>query len=145
MNSIGRAEVRFIGLVEKADGQLAKLRIYPEYCAGLRGIEGYSHLIVLYWLHMRDNEAERRTLLVFPRRHACNVETGVFACRSPSRPNPIGLCVVELLGVEGCTLTVRGLDAMEGSPLVDIKPYSPRADAVPDARVPDWALRGPST
>lgn len=145
MNAYGRAEVRFIGVVEKVDGQLARLRVYPEYCAGLRGVEDYSHLIVLYWLHMRDNEADRHTLLVFPRRHACNMETGVFACRSPSRPNPIGLCVVELVGIDGCILTVRGLDAVEGSPLVDIKPYSPRADAVLDARVPDWVLRGPPT
>jgi tRNA-Thr(GGU) m(6)t(6)A37 methyltransferase TsaA len=89
--------------------------------------------------------SDRRTLLVFPRRHAVNVETGVFASRSPSRPNPIGLCVVELLKIEECVLTVKGLDALEGSPIIDIKPYIPRADSIPDAKVPDWTLRGPPT
>ncbi|HDO41943.1 MAG TPA: tRNA (N6-threonylcarbamoyladenosine(37)-N6)-methyltransferase TrmO, partial [Candidatus Bathyarchaeota archaeon] len=75
-------------------------------------------------------------LLVFPRKHTVNLETGVFACRSPSRPNPIGLCTVKLLEVEGCALTVRGLDAFNNSPIIDIKPYIPRVDSVPNAKVP---------
>jgi len=140
-----KPEMHFIGVVEKAGEQEAKVRIFPEFCAGLKGIEDFSHIIVLYWAHLRDNEKERRTLLVFPRRHAVNVEKGVFACRSPSRPNPIGLCVVELLKIEECILTVRGLDAVEGSPIIDIKPYIPRTDSVPNARVPDWTLHGPTT
>jgi tRNA-Thr(GGU) m(6)t(6)A37 methyltransferase TsaA len=96
-------------------------------------------------MHLRDNEEERRTLAVLPRKHAVKVQKGVFACRSPSRPNPIGLCVTELLKVEECVLTVRGLDALEGSPIIDIKPYIPRADLVPNARVPEWTLHGPPT
>lgn len=82
-------------------------------------------------------------LRVHPRRHAVQEELGVFACRSSSRPNPIGLCVVELRDVDGCILRVRGLDADSGSPIVDIKPYLPRTDAIPHARVPDstsWGL-----
>jgi len=137
--------LRFIGVVEKGGEQEAKVRIFPEFCAGLKGIRDFSHLIILYWIHLRDVEEERRTLLVFPRRHAVNVETGVFACRSPSRPNPIGLCVVELLKIEECVLKVKGLDALDGSPVIDIKPYIPRADSVPDARVPEWTSRGPPT
>ena len=140
-----KSELRFIGVVEKAGEQEAKVRIFPEFCAGLKGIEDFSHVIILYWFHLRDNEEERRTLLVFPRRHAVNVKTGVFACRSPSRPNPIGLCVVELLKVEKCVLTLKGLDAFEGSPIIDIKPYIPRADSIPNARVPEWTLQGPKT
>ena len=142
---IVKAELCFIGVVEKAGEQEAKVRIFPDFCVGLKGIEDFSHIIVLYWAHLRDNEKERRTLLVFPRRHVVNVEKGVFACRSPSRPNPMCLCVVELLKVEECILTVRGLDAVEGSPITDIKPYIPRADSVPNARVPDWTLQGPIT
>ncbi len=88
---------------------------------------------------------ERRTLLVCPRRHGRKVETGVFSCRSPSHPNPICLCVVELLKVEGCVLTVKGLDAEVGSPIVDIKPYVPHSDSVPDAKVADWVMKGPPT
>jgi tRNA-Thr(GGU) m(6)t(6)A37 methyltransferase TsaA len=140
-----KGELRFIGVVEKAGEQEAKLRIFPEFCAGLKSIEGFSHLIILYWIHLRDNKEERQTLLVFPRRHAVNVETGVFACRSPSRPNPIGLCVVKLLKIEECLLTVEGLDALEGSPIIDIKPYIPRADSIPNAQVPEWTLQGPKT
>jgi len=143
MNAKG--ELRFIGVVEKAGEQEAKVRVFPEFCVGLKGLTDFSHIIILYWVHLRDNEEDRRTLLVLPRRHAVNVETGVFACRSPSRPNPIGLCAVDLLKVEECVLTVRGLDALDGSPIIDIKPYIPRADSIPDARVPEWTSRGPST
>jgi tRNA-Thr(GGU) m(6)t(6)A37 methyltransferase TsaA len=140
-----KGELCFIGVVEKAGEQEAKIRIFPEFCAGLKGIENFSHLIILYWIHLRDNEEERRTLLVFPKRHAVNVETGVFACRSPSRPNPIGLCVVRLLKIEECNLTVKDLDALEGSPIIDIKPYIPRADSIPNAQVPEWTWHGPKT
>jgi tRNA-Thr(GGU) m(6)t(6)A37 methyltransferase TsaA len=143
--NIGKGKLCFIGVVEKAGEQEATIRVFSEFCAGLKGIEGFSHLIILYWIHLRDNEEERQTLLVFPKKHAVNVETGVFACRSPSRPNPIGLCVVELLKFEDCSLTVKDLDALEGSPIIDIKPYIPRADAIPNARVPEWTWRCPKT
>jgi len=140
-----KGEIHFIGIVEKSGEQEAKVRLFQDFCAGLKGIEDFSHLIILYWIHLRDKEEERRALLVFPRRHAVNVEVGVFACRSPSRPNPIGLCVVELVRVEGCTLTVRDLDALEGSPVIDIKPYLPTAESIPNARVPEWTGHGPQT
>jgi tRNA-Thr(GGU) m(6)t(6)A37 methyltransferase TsaA len=135
----GKGELHFIGIVEKSGEQEAKVRIFPEFCAGLKGVKNFSHLIILYWIHLRDNKEERRTLLVFPRRHAVKVKTGIFACRSPSRPNPIGLCIVELLKIEKCVLTVKDLDAFEGSPIIDIKPY------IPNARVPEWTLQGPKT
>jgi len=77
-------------------------------------------------------------LQVVPRARADNVKVGVFACRSPSRPNPIGLCVVELMRIEGCVLTVKGLDAFEGSPIIDVKPYIRRRDAVSNACTPEW-------
>ncbi len=140
-----KGELCFIGIVEKAGEDEAKIRVFPDYCAGLKGIQDFSHLIILYWIHLRDKEEERQTLVVFPRRHMVNVEKGVFATRSPSRPNPIGLCVVELLKVEDCVLTVRELDAFENSPIIDIKPYIPRADAISSARVPEWTMHGPKT
>ncbi|MEM0215999.1 MAG: tRNA (N6-threonylcarbamoyladenosine(37)-N6)-methyltransferase TrmO [Candidatus Bathyarchaeia archaeon] len=131
-------EVRFIGIVEETRDEKAKIRIYPEFKSGLKGIDGFSHIIVLYWIHLRDTEKDRSTLLVYPRRHKVNIETGVFACRSPSRPNPIGLCVAKLLEVKDDSIIVKGLDAIEGSPIVDIKPYIPAIDAVLDARIPKW-------
>jgi tRNA-Thr(GGU) m(6)t(6)A37 methyltransferase TsaA len=138
-------ELHFVGVVEKAGEEEARVRIFPEFCAGIKGVGDFSHLIILYWLHLRDNPEERQTLLVFPKKHAVKTETGVFACRSPSRPNPLALCVVELLKVEECILTVKGLDALEESPIVDIKPYLPRADLVLNPRVPEWTSHGPPT
>lgn len=138
MESVGKGEIHFIGVVEKVGEEEAQIRIFSEFCNGLTGVEEFSHLIVLYWFHLRDNEADRRTLMVFPKRHKVNVKKGVFACRSPSRPNPVGLCVVELVKREDCVLTVRGLDAFESSPIIDIKPYIPSMDFVENARFPDW-------
>ncbi|MGQ9507481.1 MAG: tRNA (N6-threonylcarbamoyladenosine(37)-N6)-methyltransferase TrmO [Candidatus Bathycorpusculaceae bacterium] len=140
-----KAKLQFIGIVEKEGEREAIVRIFPRFCAGLSGIKNYSHLIILYWIHLRDNKENRQTLLVFPKKHAVKIETGVFACRSPSRPNPIGLCVVELLKVEKCMLTVKGLDAFGGSPIIDVKPYNPRADSIPNAKTPKWALHGKPT
>ena len=105
------------------------LEVFEEYESALRDIEQCSHLIVLYW----QDKANRSTLQTRtpwgPEIH------GVFATRSPNRPNPIGFCVVELLERNGRLLRVRGLDALDGSPLVDIKPYSPQIDSVPHARI----------
>ena len=70
---------------------------------------------------------------------------GVFACRSPSRPNPIGLCVSELVKIEGCTLVVKELDVKVEAPIIDIKPYIPRADSVPEAKAPEWTSHEPKT
>jgi tRNA-Thr(GGU) m(6)t(6)A37 methyltransferase TsaA len=140
-----KEKLRFIGIVEETGEQEAKLRIFSEFSDGLKGIEDFSHILVLYWIHQRDNKTDRSTLLVLPRRHAVEVKKGVFACRSPSRPNPIGMCVVELTSINGCILTVKGLDAFKGSPVIDIKPYIPRADCFPDARVPEWTRSGPPT
>jgi len=136
------AKLKFIGVVETV-GELSKVRILPEFCQGLEHLNNFSHIIILYWIHLRDNERERRTLQVVPKRHPGAPKVGVFSSRSPSRPNPIGFCVAELVEIEDCVLVVKGLDALEGSPIVDIKPYIPRADSVPDARVPEWTSRGP--
>jgi len=138
--------LRFIGVVEETNEEgVSKIRIFDEFCDGLKGLDTFSHILILYWFHLRDTAEERGVLRVIPRRHPGSPEVGVFASRSPSRPNPIGLCVAELVGIEGNTLSVKGLDALEGSPVIDLKPYIPRADSVPDAVVPQWALRGPKT
>jgi len=139
-----KGELRFIGVVESS-GELSRVKIFPEFCVGLQGLNNFSHIIILYWLHLRDNKEERSVLQVVPRRHPGAPQVGVFASRSPSRPNPIGFCVTELTKIEDCTLTVRGLDALEGSPIIDVKPYIPRADSISNARVPEWTSRGPPT
>jgi tRNA-Thr(GGU) m(6)t(6)A37 methyltransferase TsaA len=139
-----KGDLKFIGTVESND-TLARVKIFPEFCAGLKGLDRFSHIIILYWFHLRNGQEDRGVLRVIPKRHPGAPEVGVFASRSPSRPNPIGLCVVKLLGIEGCTLVVEGLDAFEGSPIIDIKPYLPRADSIPDARAADWTKNGPPT
>ncbi|HYA23331.1 MAG TPA: tRNA (N6-threonylcarbamoyladenosine(37)-N6)-methyltransferase TrmO [Terriglobales bacterium] len=103
-----------LGAEHKAEGTL---EILPEFEAGLRDIEGFSHLFVL-WIFDRSQGFE---LLGTP--PSDNRAHGVFATRSPRRPNPIGLTVVELLRREGTMLHVRGLDMLEGTPILDIKPY----------------------
>lgn len=103
------------------------LELFSGYEPGLKDVEKASHLIVLYWCHKADrNKLQTRTPFGETIR-------GVFATRSPSRPNPIAVCVAELLEVDGKRLKVRGLDALDGSPLLDIKPYYPSNDAVCDA------------
>jgi len=101
----------------------------PPYAPALQDIEGASHLILLYWMDRAD-----RTLVRQRPRHA-DGSRGTFSLRSPARPNPIALAVVELLGREGDTLRVRGLDCLDGTPLLDIKPYYATTDARPQATV----------
>ncbi|MHC1610013.1 MAG: tRNA (N6-threonylcarbamoyladenosine(37)-N6)-methyltransferase TrmO [Candidatus Methanospirareceae archaeon] len=134
--------LRFIGVVEERNEEgESKIRIFDEFRDGLKGLDTFSHIFTLYWFHLRDTEEERGVLRVIPRRQPGSPEVGVFASRSPSRPNPIGLCVAELVKIEDNILSVKGLDALEGSPVIDLKPYIPRVDSVPDAVVPPWALR----
>jgi len=97
----------------------AELVIGDTVSEGLDGIQVGDKLFVLYWLHM----AERKTLRVHPRGDPAVPKKGVFATRSPDRPNPIGLCLVDVLGIEGSVIKVRGLDAVDGTPVIDLKPF----------------------
>ena len=133
-------KLRFIGVVDKADERgISKIRIFDDFREGLEGLDTFSHIIILYWLHLQATDERRRVLKVIPMGRAGNPKVGVFASRSPSRPNSIGLCVAELVKLEGNILSVKGLDAFEGSQIIDIKPYLPRIDAFPEAAVPQWA------
>jgi tRNA-Thr(GGU) m(6)t(6)A37 methyltransferase TsaA len=106
----------------------------PRYAAGLKDVETCSHLILLYWM----DRAARNLVLQRPRHYGD--ERGTFALRSPARPNPIALSIVELLGVEGATLQVRGVDCFDGTPPLDLKPYFASIDAKPAATV-GWRER----
>ena len=98
------------------------IEIFPEYEAGLKDIDGFSHLIVIFGLHQAGPRPAGSGLLVLP---PLQTELrGVFATRSPHRPNPIGLTIVRLRGRSGCVLRVSGLDMVEGTPVLDIKPYT---------------------
>ena len=114
---------------------ICTIEIDPRYADGLKDLETSSHVIVLYWM----DRAPRNLILQTPR-HAGETR-GVFALRSPARPNPIALSVAELVGIEGTTLTVRGLDCLDGTPLLDLKPYFASTDARPLAEVGWHAAR----
>jgi len=105
------------------------VEVFPEYAAGLRDLDGFSHVILLCHLH----KTGKARLLVTP--FLDSQPHGVFATRAPVRPNPIGLSVVRLTGVEGNLLFVDGLDILDGTPLLDIKPYIPSFDEHSEHRI----------
>jgi tRNA (adenine37-N6)-methyltransferase len=107
---------------------LATLEIFQEYEPGLQDIEGFSHLIILYFFH---REGQTRMMVKSYLEESIH---GVFATRSPRRPNHIGISTVELIGREGNFLRVSGIDVLNGTPLLDIKPYVPKIDDRPGAR-----------
>ncbi len=129
-----------IGWVEKADGPV-RLHILEEYAPALKGIEGFSHVVVLWWFHENDTPEGRNTLQVRPRRNPDNPLTGIFACRAPCRPNLIALDVCRILAVRGTVVDVDKTHAWDGTPILDLKPYIPNMDDPAEAaevRLPDW-------
>lgn len=115
-------DIRAVGVVRRPDeeAETQLVEVLPEYAEALLGIEQAHELQILYWMH-RLTEADRGILRVHPRGDRTRPRRGVFALRSPVRPNPIGSTTVTLEKVEGNRLTVSGLDALDGSPVVDIK------------------------
>lgn len=105
------------------------VELETRYAQGLQQVETVSHLLLLYWM----DKARRDLILQAPRQYAA--QRGTFALRSPVRPNPIAASVVKLVKIEGTKLTVTGLDCLDGTPLIDIKPYFASTDAVADATV----------
>lgn len=106
-----------------AAGAQGSVEVFDEYRAGLKDLDGFSHIILLYQFH----RAEGFDLQVVP--FMDSEPRGVFATRAPKRPNPIGLSVVQLDRIEGGTLHIRHVDMLDGTPLLDIKPYVPEFDA----------------
>ena len=137
-----RAELTFLGKIEslwsvedcpknlrqaRERGQAATLQIAPEFRAGLEGIRAGDALVLLYWM----SEAPRDLIRQAPRHRAEG--TGTFNLRSPARPNPIGMGVVKVLDIDiaGGRVRIDAIDAIDGTPLLDIKPFMPRADTIP--------------
>lgn len=119
---------------------VSRIVLRPELEGALLGLESYSHLYVLFWPHHVPEEVRGSKLQLHPMDDPQYPLQGILATRSQIRFNPICLTVVPLLGVKGNTIRVRGLDAVDGSPVLDIKPYISQYDAVTGARVPDWVL-----
>jgi tRNA-Thr(GGU) m(6)t(6)A37 methyltransferase TsaA len=102
----------------------ASIEILTPYADALNGIGQWSQLLVICWMHLAD----RDILNVHPRGNTNAPLTGVFSTRSPARPNPLAVYTVDLLSVDGYVLYVKGIDAIDGTPVLDIKPYIPRLD-----------------
>jgi len=110
-----------------ARGVRGTVEIFSEYAGGLSDLDGFSRVILIYAFH----RSESYDLKIIP--FLDTKVRGVFATRAPKRPNPIGLSIVRLIGVQGRTLVIEDIDILDGTPLLDIKPYVPQFDAYPDA------------
>jgi tRNA-Thr(GGU) m(6)t(6)A37 methyltransferase TsaA len=115
---------------------VCRVELDPRWVTGLQGLETVSHILLLYWM----DRARRDLVLQVPRHYS--EPRGTFALRSPARPNPIAVSVARLLRIEASTLYVMGVDCLDNTPLIDIKPYFSSTDSVPDAIVGWHAGRG---
>ena len=103
---------------------VGEVEIFKEFQDGLKDIKGFSHIMLLYWFH------KSKGFKLHARPFLDDKEKGIFAIRSPNRPNPIGVSVVKLKNVKGNMLTVEGLDTLDNTPLIDIKPYVPEFETI---------------
>ena len=139
-------QVKRIGKISiSEEGMFIKLE--PEYIAGLQALEGFSHIQVIWWFSDFDNKQARAALEApQPYKKAPQV-MGVFATRSPVRPNPIALTAAQIIGVnyEKGVVQIAYIDANNGTPVLDIKPYTPSLDRIETPGVPDWCSHWPKS
>ncbi|MFX0149448.1 MAG: tRNA (N6-threonylcarbamoyladenosine(37)-N6)-methyltransferase TrmO [Candidatus Hodarchaeota archaeon] len=130
-----------IGFIRKRENG-DYLEILSEYRSAMLHLETISHIFVLWWIHESDDSNARKTLLTIPRvtnSLESPQEMGIFATRSPMRPNPVGLTLVKILRVSESQVFIDHIDAFDGTPIIDIKPYLPNADRVEkDIELPPW-------
>ena len=127
-----------VGEVKRQHGSI-KLRIFDRFRDALKGLDGFSHVFVLYWFDRNDTPEKRNIPQVHPRGNKKNPLTGIFACRAPVRPNLIALSLCKVLSTRDEIITVDKIDAFDGSTILDLKPYIPSIDGEPKGvRVPNW-------
>jgi len=139
LTPVAYVETEAVGDEVRDKSVISQIIFLEEFVETLEGIGDFSHLFVLFWLSQVTRK-QRMILKVHPRGRMDVPLLGVFATRTNLRPNPVGLTLVELLKVEGNVLTVRGLDAYDGTPVLDVKPFD-SWDIAKNARVPDWWIR----
>ena len=135
-----------IGEIRVKDGEMA-IVVDKKYIPALQGIEGFGHLSILWWFSELDNE-EARSYLEMPAPYKNAPEVmGIFATRGPVRPNPIALTTVKVLHIdhENGVITIPYIDANDGSPVLDIKPYTPSIDRIEKPVVPAWCANWPAS
>ena len=116
----------------------SEIHLEPGLTGGLQGLEGFSHVIVVFFLDRAQGFDPAQQLMRKPRGREDMQAVGVFAQRTKYRPNPLGITAVQLIAIDGNVLKVRGLDALDGTPVLDIKPYMPPFDRMEDVRMPPW-------
>lgn len=116
---------------------ISEIVLDPQYSEALDGIEDYSHILVLFWIS-RLQPAQRKIKKIHPKSRPDLPLVGIFATRTQYRPNPIGLTLVKLISRDKNVLKVKGLDALQGTPIIDIKPISPRHEFLRKYRIPKW-------
>jgi len=126
-----------IGRVTKEKGK-THIVLEKRYQPGLLGLDGFSHIYVYWWFDRNDTPKKRAVLQVHPRGNPANPLTGVFATRSPCRPNLIGMTLCKIISVKENVIEIERIDAFADTPVLDIKPYIPRSDTVSNATVPKW-------
>ena len=126
-----------VGVVHKKK-DCATIEIFSPYADAMLGLEGFSHIYVMYWFHENDSPEGRGVLQVRPRKNPENPITGVFATHSPLRPNLIALDRCRIRSVRGLHIDVDDFDARNGSPVLDIKCYIPRSQPEGEIQVPEW-------
>jgi tRNA-Thr(GGU) m(6)t(6)A37 methyltransferase TsaA len=116
----------------------SEIHVDAQYAGGLQGLAGFSHALVVFYLDRAHGFDAGTQLLRRPRGMADLPEIGVFAQRTKFRPNPIGVTAVRLLAIEGAVVKVRGLDALDATPVLDVKPYVPAFDRIDETKMPPW-------
>ena len=119
---------------------ISEIHLDAALAPGSQGLSQFSHVIVVFFMHQATFDPAH-DLVRRPQGRADMPELGIFSQRAKHRPNPIGVTTVELIGVDGNVLRVRGLDAIDGTPVLDIKPYYPAFDRVEKPRLPEWVRR----
>lgn len=126
-----------VGVIRK-QGDETWIEVFRAFGDAMLGLNNFSHIYVLFWFHANDTAEFRSTLQVHPRKDASNPLTGVFATHSPKRPNLIGLTRCRILRIDGDRIKLDGIDAWDGSPVIDIKCFIPDEQPLADVRVPNW-------
>jgi tRNA-Thr(GGU) m(6)t(6)A37 methyltransferase TsaA len=139
LEPVGFVKTEAVGKEVRDKNVVSRIVFRKELAEALEGVEEFSHLFVLFWLHGMSDE-DKRIMKVRPRGRSDMPLLGIFATRTPHRPNPIGLTRVKLLKVEGNVVTVQGLDAFDGTPVLDIKPFD-SWDTTEDFKVPEWWIK----
>ena len=126
-----------VGVVRKSE-DASYIEIFDAYADALMGLEGFSHVQVLFWFHENDEADKRKVLQVQPRGDKKNPLSGVFATDSPLRPNRIGSTICKIKSIQDRRIEIEDIDAFDGTPVIDIKCYIPGSVAESDVRLPTW-------